>query len=44
MVRFLESLGHVTVAIIELVMKLAPLGRLLPDLLASRRASASTCW
>jgi DAACS family dicarboxylate/amino acid:cation (Na+ or H+) symporter len=26
MVRFLESLGHVTVAIIELVMKLAPLG------------------
>ena len=26
LVRFLESLGHVTVAIIELVMKLAPLG------------------
>jgi len=26
MVRFLESLGHVTVAIIELVMKLAPYG------------------
>ena len=26
MVRFLESLGHVTIAIIELVMKVAPLG------------------
>jgi DAACS family dicarboxylate/amino acid:cation (Na+ or H+) symporter len=26
MVRFLESLGHVTVAIIELVMKVAPIG------------------